>query len=70
VLVPAGIGAIHTPSGSHTFGAGKTLLIPPLEEHQILNTGSTPVELVGIFSATPVGVFEPGGKALDLPWCS
>jgi hypothetical protein len=45
-------------------------LIPPLEEHQILNTGSTPVELVGIFSATPVGVFEPGGKALDLPWCS
>jgi mannose-6-phosphate isomerase-like protein (cupin superfamily) len=70
VLVTAGIGAIHTPSGSHTFGAGKTLLIPPLEEHQILNTGSTPVELVGIFSATPVGVFEPGGKALDLPWCS
>jgi hypothetical protein len=31
---------------------------------------STPMELVGIFSATPVGVFEPSGKALDLPWRS
>jgi mannose-6-phosphate isomerase-like protein (cupin superfamily) len=70
VLITAGSGAVHVPSGSHAFGAGTTLLIPPLEEHQIVNTGSTPMELVGIFSATPVGVFEPGGKALDLPWRS
>ena len=70
VLVTAGIGAIRVPSGSHTFGAGTTLLIPPLEDQQIVNTGSTPVELAGIFSTTPVGVFEPAGEALDLPWRS
>ena len=70
VLVTAGTGAIHGPSGSHTFGAGSTLLIPPLEKHQIVNTGTTPMELVGIFSATPVGVFQPSGEPLDLPWRS
>jgi quercetin dioxygenase-like cupin family protein len=70
VLVVAGTGAIHLSDGSHTFGAGTTLVIPPLERHQIVNTGSTSMEIVGIFSATPVGVFEPGGEALDLPWSS
>jgi quercetin dioxygenase-like cupin family protein len=70
VLVTAGSGTIHVPDGSHTFGAGATLLIPPFEEHQIINTGGAPMELVGIFSATPVGVFEPGGESLDLPWRS
>jgi quercetin dioxygenase-like cupin family protein len=70
VLVTAGTGAIHVPSGSHRFGSGTTLVIPPLEEHQIVNTGSTPMGLVGVFSSTPVGVFEPGGEALDLPWRS
>jgi quercetin dioxygenase-like cupin family protein len=70
VLVTAGIGVIHGPSGSHMFGAGSTLLIPPLEKHQIVNTGAALMELVGIFSATPVGVFQPGGEPLDLPWRS
>jgi mannose-6-phosphate isomerase-like protein (cupin superfamily) len=70
VLVTAGSGAIYVPDGSYSFGAGTTLLIPPLEEHQIVNTGSAPMELVGIFSATPVGVFAPGGESLDLPWRS
>src|SRR5262249_52402726 len=70
VLVRNGAGAIHGPSGSQSFSAGMTLLIPPLEEHQIVNTGAAPMELVGIFSATPVGVFGPGGESLDLPWRS
>ena len=70
VLVSAGTGAIHMASGSHRFAAGTTLVIRPLEEHQIVNTGNTPIELVGIFSATPVGVFKPGGEALDVPWSS
>ena len=70
VLIAAGTGAIRGSSGSHSFAAGATLVIPPLEEHEIVNTGTTTLELVGIFSATPVGVFEPGGAALDLPWSS
>jgi quercetin dioxygenase-like cupin family protein len=70
VLVSAGTGVIHMPGGSHTFAAGTTLVIPPLEEHQLVNTGNTTMELVGIFSATPVGVFEPGGEVLNLPWSS
>jgi len=70
VLVTAGTGAVHGPSGSHTIGPGMTLLIPPNEDHQIVNSGSTPMQLVGIFSTTPVGVFAPGGEALDLPWRS
>ena len=70
VLVAAGTGAIHVLNGSHAFAAGTTLVIPPLEEHQIVNTGNTTMNLVGIFSATPVGVFEPAGEALELPWSS
>lgn len=70
VLVAAGTGAIRGLNGWHTFGAGTTLVIPPLEEHQIANTGNTTMQLVGIFSATPVGVFAPNGGPLDLPWSS
>jgi len=70
VLVTAGTGTVHGPTGSQTFASGTTLLFAPLEQHQIVNTGGTPLELVGVFSATPVGVFEPGGEALDLPWRS
>ena len=54
VMITAGTGVIHLPSSSHTFAAGATLLIPPLEQHQIVNTGSTPMALFGVFSATPV----------------
>ena len=70
VLVAAGTGAVRVSNGSHEFAAGTTLVISPFEEHQIVNTGSTTMELVGIFSATPVGVFEPSGATLDLPWTS
>jgi hypothetical protein len=35
-----------------------------------VNTGSTKMNLVGIFSATPVRIFEPAGAALELPWSS
>jgi mannose-6-phosphate isomerase-like protein (cupin superfamily) len=70
VLVRGGSGVVEAADAVHRFESGTTIVIPPGEHHQIVNTGDVPLELVGIFAATPVGVFRPDGAALDLPWHS
>jgi quercetin dioxygenase-like cupin family protein len=70
VLCSSGCGELHIAGEVHRFGADTTLAIPRNELHQIFNVGSTPLEIVGIFAATPVEVFLPDGSKLALPWAS
>jgi hypothetical protein len=39
-------------------------------EPRVLNTGDTPLELIGIFSVSPVAVLLPDGQPIELPWRS
>lgn len=70
VLCSAGRGELHIDGQVHAFGADQTLAIPRDALHQIFNTGPLPLEILGIFAATPVNVFLPDGSTLALPWQS
>jgi len=50
--------------------AGATLVIPADVDHQIINTGTEPMQLLAAFSATPVPTVFPDGQPIPLPWKS
>ncbi len=68
VLILSGCGELHLAGEVHGFGADTTLVVPRNATHQIVSTGDTPLELIGIFSASPVEVFFPDGQPIELPW--
>jgi mannose-6-phosphate isomerase-like protein (cupin superfamily) len=70
VLCLAGLGEVHIDGRAERFGADTTVVLPKDQMHQLFNVGSTPLELLGVFAASPVAVYLPDGEALDLPWRS
>ena len=70
VLCLAGSGEVHVGGEVHRFAAERTVVLPKGSVHQLLNTGATPMEVLGIFSATPVTTRLPDGAEIDLPWRS
>lgn len=70
VLCLAGWGELHTGGTVQRFGADQTVVLPRGQEHQLFNAGPLPLEIVGVFAATPVPVRLPDGSALELPWRS
>lgn len=70
VLCLAGEGEVHIDGVSHRFGADCTVVLPKGSMHQIFNAGSRPLEILGVFGATPVGTWQPDGSDLPLPWRS
>jgi mannose-6-phosphate isomerase-like protein (cupin superfamily) len=70
VLCLAGWGEVHTEGRAERFGADCTVVLPANREHQLFNAGPEPLELVGIFAATPVVTRMPDGGVLELPWQS
>jgi hypothetical protein len=50
--------------------AACTLVLPKGRNHQIFKFGPQPMEIVGLFGATPVLTRLPDGSALKLPWRS
>jgi quercetin dioxygenase-like cupin family protein len=70
VLCLAGRGEVHTEGTVQGFGADSTLVLPRGRNHQIFNVGPQPLEIVGLFGATPVPTRLTDGSELELPWRS
>lgn len=71
VLCLAGQGEVHDGDGAvQRFGADCSIALPAGRLHQIFNTGAQPLEIIGVFGATPVATELPDGSALELPWRS
>ena len=68
VLCLAGWGEVHIDGVAHRFGTDTTVALPQGSVHQLFNVGPMPLEVIGIFAATPVATRLPDGHALDLPW--
>lgn len=68
VLCLGGQGEVHVDGRAHRFAAEQTVVLPRGGVHQLFNTGTQPLELLGIFAATPVATRLPDGVAIDLPW--
>ncbi len=70
VLCLSGWGELWVESECQRFGADSTLVLPKGQLHQILNTGPQPLEILGLFGASPVTTALPDGQTLELPWRS
>ena len=68
VMCHSGQGEVHVGNEANCFGPGKTVILRKNQLHQIFNTGSMPLEILGVFGATPVNVFLPNSERLELPW--
>lgn len=68
VLCQSGAGEARVEGRAYWFGAGNTLVLPKGLLHQILNIGAQPLEIIGVFGATPVGTTLPDGSDIALPW--
>ena len=71
VLCLAGQGEVHDGQGAvQRFGADCSIALPAGGLHQIFNAGAQPLEIIGVFAATPVATELPDGSPLELPWRS
>jgi mannose-6-phosphate isomerase-like protein (cupin superfamily) len=70
VVCLGGWGEVHVDGIACRFGADCTVVLPKGVVHQLFNVGAMPLELVGIFGATPVATRLPDGQPIDLPWSS
>ena len=68
VLCLAGQGEVHGDGRVQRFGADSTLVLPRGRVHQLVSVGPMPLEIVGIFAATPVATRLPDGAPIELPW--
>lgn len=68
VLCQGGRGEVELAGTRHPFAAASVLVIPAHAWHQIMNTGSDPLEMVAVFAETPVAAYLPDGTPLALPW--
>lgn len=68
VICQAGCGEVHLAGRVHRFGAATSVLLPPGIPHQIFNVGTEPMEIIGVFPAAPVGVFDLDRNPMPLPW--
>lgn len=70
VVIVSGRGELRVNDEVFAFGPDTTLVVPQNVDHQILNTGDAPLEMLAAFAMTPVEVVLPDGSPLPLPWAS
>jgi quercetin dioxygenase-like cupin family protein len=70
VLCLGGWGEVHSDGQVQRFGTDTTVILPKNRVHQLFNVGPMPLELIGVFGATPVSTLLPDGAAIQLPWSS
>lgn len=70
VLCTAGEGELHIHGQVMRFGPNTTVVIPANVNHQIVNAGSGPVEIIAVFSSAPVHAKFPNDDPIELPWRS
>lgn len=70
VLCLGGWGEVRAEGRSQRFGPDTTVVLPQGQDHQLVNVGAGPLELIGIFAATPVDTCLPDGQVIELPWAS
>jgi quercetin dioxygenase-like cupin family protein len=70
VTVQRGTAELRMLGSSRRLAAGDTVVLPASIDHQILNVGAEPLEMIAVFTASPVQTVAPDGTTIDLPWRS
>ena len=70
VICSGGTGELRSGEKVQPFARDMTVVIPANVEHQIINTGRDHLQIVAVFSMSPVRACFPDGTAIELPWKS
>lgn len=70
VTVQRGCAELLMGGTSRRLREGETVVLPANVDHQILNVGAEPLEVVAVFTESPVQTVAPDGTSIDLPWRS
>jgi mannose-6-phosphate isomerase-like protein (cupin superfamily) len=68
IFVVSGSGQVTIEGETYEFQSDSTLVVPPDDVHQILNTGRNDLVLVAALGAAPVRVCTEAGEPLPVPW--
>ena len=68
VLCQGGRGELHIDGQVHPFGPDQTVIVPRGRAHQIVSTGSAPLEVLAVLAATPAPITGSDGQPLAVPW--
>lgn len=68
VMCCCGSGELRIGAEVDRFGTNQTAAVPRNVVHQLFNVGAQPLEIIAVLAATPVEVYLPDGRKLDLPW--
>jgi mannose-6-phosphate isomerase-like protein (cupin superfamily) len=68
VMCLSGWGEVHSQGRVQRLGPDCTAVLPAGQDHQIINTGPQPLELLAVFGASPVPTCLPDGASIELPW--
>jgi quercetin dioxygenase-like cupin family protein len=70
VICSGGTGELRSGEKVQQFACDMTVVIPANVEHQIINTGRAPLQIVAVFSMSPVRACFSDGTEIELPWRS
>ena len=70
VICSSGTGELRSGEKVQQFACDMTVVIPANVEHQIINTGRDPLQIVAVFSMSPVRACFSDGTEIELPWRS
>lgn len=68
IVVLRGSGRITMAGEEMTFGANSTIIVPPDAVHQLVNSGTEEMLLIGALGMSPVNVTTAEGEPIPLPW--
>ncbi len=68
IVILRGTGQITISDEVINFGADSTIVIPPDAVHQLINSGTEEMLLLGVLDVTPVKVTTADGQPIPLPW--
>jgi len=70
VVCLSGEGELHIDGRVERFGRDCTVVLPADVDHQLVNIGATPLEMIAVFGTAPVVAYFPDGAEIPLPWQS
>ena len=68
IVVLRGSGHITMAGDEVAFDANSTIIVPPDAVHQLVNSGTEEMFLIGALGASPVKVTTAEGELIPLPW--
>ncbi|MBS1807078.1 MAG: cupin domain-containing protein [Acidobacteria bacterium] len=68
IVILRGTGQVDIAGEETQFGPNSTIIVPPDAVHQLINSGTEEMFLIGVLGVSPVNVTTSAGEKIPLPW--